>query len=845
MKKRILMTLLAVAVLMMDIQMVHAEEMVAAPEEATEVEAVGAEGEHISSDGFIFTLDSTYNYYAIITGYRGAEENITVPATITDETGTYEVKEIGDNAFGENDVVRTITIAEGIVNVGQAFNRCPNLLEVNFPSTIAHITEASFNDSIALRAINVSEGSQNFFSRDGVLFFKADNKIMLQTYPANRSGDSYIVDKDVDVIKRASFRNVQNLREVTIPSMVKEIDTRAFNASVNPLTISYHLERVENKNDVADDAFYELPTGSKIITGNSTVAAQLTEYLTKRGDTQIISLENDPSYRKAATDLRFTADGSNTKNMTIGVGDVDTSLRTSYMISPADTTDNVTWEVEEGKNIAKVDPVSGCITGLETGDCKIVGTDESGHSLTVNLTVYKAVENTVLWCGSDDPKEYTFVEGSTDAFGNKMTSMYVTYKAFPVNANNAQAVAWSSSRKDVADVVEDGGDIETAADGTSYYANYGMIKFKAPGTTTITATLKDGDKTYTKSFVLNVTKPLVNVDTLSVSSIKAQTYTGKAITPAITVKDGSKVLKSGTDYTVTYTNNVNPGTAAVTIKGIGSYTGERSVSFKIEKKNSGSAAKQISKTTISGIKTKTYTGKAITQAVTVRDGSKVLKAGTDYTVSYKGNKNAGKASVIITGKNGYTGSVTKYFTIRKADQKIKAASSYKKPYGSKAFTVSAKRTAGNGKLTYKSSNKKVAAVNGKGKVAIKGTGIAVITVTAEGNTNYNKKAVKITITSAPKQEKLVTVKSRSKKKLEVKWSKDTRATGYEVQYSTSSKFKSKTTKTVQISKNKTTGQTIKKLKSGKKYYVRVRAYKKCGKKKLCGQWSKVKNVKIR
>ena len=136
-------------------------------------------------------------------------------------------------------------------------------------------------------------------------------------------------------------------------------------------------------------------------------------------------------------------------------------------------------------------------------------------------------------------------------------------------------------------------------------------------------------------------------------------------------------------------------------------------------------------------------------------------------------------------------------------------------------------------------------MNGKGKVAIKGTGIAVITVTAEGNTNYNKKAVKITITSAPKQEKLVTVKSRSKKKLEVKWSKDTRATGYEVQYSTSSKFKSKTTKTVQIRKNKTTGQTIKKLKSGKKYYVRVRAYKKCGKKKLCGQWSKVKNVKIR
>ncbi len=442
----------------------------------------------------------------------------------------------------------------------------------------------------------------------------------------------------------------------------------------------------------------------------------------------------------------------------------------------------------------------------------------------------------MLWYGSERAAStHTFVQGTLDEMGNLVKSEYLELEVTPTDANNFNNVTWISSNSNVATVTKWGSD----------NSNYAELVFKAPGTTTITATLKDGDKTYTKSFVLNVTKPLVNVDTLSVSSIKAQTYTGKAITPAITVKDGSKVLKSGTDYTVTYTNNVNPGTAAVTIKGIGSYTGERSVSFKIEKKNSGLAAKQISKTTISGIKTKTYTGKAITQAVTVRDGSKVLKAGTDYTVSYKGNKNAGKASVIITGKNGYTGSVTKYFTIRKADQKIKAASSYKKPYGSKAFTVSAKRTAGKGKLTYKSSNKKVAAVNGKVKVAIKGTGIAVITVTAEGNTNYNKKAVKITITSAPKKEKLVTVKSRSKKKLEVKWSKDTRATGYEVQYSTSSKFKSKTTKTVQIRKNKITGQTIKKLKSGKKYYVRVRAYKKCGKKKLCGQWSKVKNVKIR
>lgn len=836
MKKRILMGLLAVAVLMMDIQMVHAEEMVEAPEENAEVEAAGVEGEHISSDGFTFKLDSTYNYYAEITGYTGIEENVTIPSMVTDETGTYEVKAVIDFAPKGNSVTKNIVVSEGIEDIQQAFCSCVVLESIKFPASTKRIKEENFNNSNNLQSIEVAQGCEKYFSRDGVLFHRKDGRVLLQTYPANRPGDTYIVDKAVEALQKASFRETQNLQQVVITPYTKEIYMRSFNACVNAVTIYYNLEKIENSTDIAREAFYQLPAGSKIIVKNNAVAAEMANHLSECSDTQIISLENNRSYRKVATDLWFTADRSNTKNMTIGVGDVDTSLRTSYTISPADTTDNVTWEVEEGKNIAKVDPVSGCITGLETGDCKIVGKDESGHSLTVNLTVYRAVEDTVLWYGSERAAStHTFVQGTLDEMGNLVKSEYLELEVTPTDANNFNNVTWISSNSNVATVTKWGSD----------NSNYAELVFKAPGTTTITATLKDGDKTYTKSFVLNVTKPLINVDTLSVSSIKAQTYTGKAITPAITVKDGSKVLKSGTDYTVTYTNNVNPGTAAVTIKGIGSYTGERSVSFKIEKKNSGSAAKQISKTTISGIKTKTYTGKAITQAVTVRDGSKVLKAGTDYTVSYKGNKNAGKASVIITGKNGYTGSVTKYFTIRKADQKIKAASSYKKPYGSKAFTVSAKRTAGKGKLTYKSSNKKVAAVNGKGKVAIKGTGIAVITVTAEGNTNYNKKAVKITITSAPKQEKLVTVKSRSKKKLEVKWSKDTMATGYEVQYSTSSKFKSKTTKTVQIRKNKITGQTIKKLKSGKKYYVRVRAYKKCGKKKLCGQWSKVKNVKIR
>ena len=73
----------------------------------------------------------------------------------------------------------------------------------------------------------------------------------------------------------------------------------------------------------------------------------------------------------------------------------------------------------------------------------------------------------------------------------------------------------------------------------------------------------------------------------------------------------------------------------------------------------------------------------------------------------------------------------------------------------------------------------------------------------------------------------------------VKWKKKTKITGYQIQYSTSSKFSMKNTKIVKIKKAKTVSKKITDLKSSKKYYVRIRTYK--GKK--YSKWSKVKSIK--
>ena len=99
------------------------------------------------------------------------------------------------------------------------------------------------------------------------------------------------------------------------------------------------------------------------------------------------------------------------------------------------------------------------------------------------------------------------------------------------------------------------------------------------------------------------------------------------------------------------------------------------------------------------------------------------------------------------------------------------------------------------------------------------------------------KTVKV---KAPSKVKLTSAKNGKGKKLTVKWKKVTGAKGYQLQYAMNKKFKKK--KSVQTKKTK---YTIKKLKKKKTYYIRVRAYKMNGKKKVYGKWSTVKKVKIK
>ncbi len=120
-------------------------------------------------------------------------------------------------------------------------------------------------------------------------------------------------------------------------------------------------------------------------------------------------------------------------------------------------------------------------------------------------------------------------------------------------------------------------------------------------------------------------------------------------------------------------------------------------------------------------------------------------------------------------------------------------------------------------------------------------GTATITITGKGN--YGGIITK-TFKINPKGTSLKKL-SAGKKQFKATWkAQKTQTSGYELQYSTDKSFNSGSKK-VKITKNKTTSETVKKLKSKKKYYVRIRTFKTVNGKKYCSEWSKVKNIKVK
>lgn len=177
----------------------------------------------------------------------------------------------------------------------------------------------------------------------------------------------------------------------------------------------------------------------------------------------------------------------------------------------------------------------------------------------------------------------------------------------------------------------------------------------------------------------NAVRP-ISMEQVTISAIADAVYCGREIAPEVTITDGESRLMQDKDYTITYTDNINAGTAHVLLKGIGTYSGERVVSFQILPYDV-SGLSNILKGADGTIYKAPYTGKKIKPTTSFRlktiNGGEVVylvpKEGVDYTCQYRNNKKIGQASIVYTFLGNYTGTVTKAFQIVPRTPKIQSA----------------------------------------------------------------------------------------------------------------------------------------------------------------------------
>ncbi|MCD7893162.1 MAG: MBG domain-containing protein [Erysipelotrichaceae bacterium] len=406
------------------------------------------------------------------------------------------------------------------------------------------------------------------------------------------------------------------------------------------------------------------------------------------------------------------------------------------------------------------------------------------------------------------------------ACGEILSGCETIYKIDSVTLSSTSYTYDGTAKKPSVQVLDSLGNIISSSYYTVTYDN----NINA-GTAKAIVTFKDNySGTLTKTFTINTKSISKFTATLSKTSY---TYTGSSIKPTITVKDASgNKLVSGTDFSVSYKNNISVGTATVTIKGIGNYTGTITKTFKITKRSLSNCTVNLSTTSY------TYNGSTRKPTVTVKNGSTTISS-ANYTVTYSsGRKNVGTYKVTIKGKNNCSGTVTKTFTI-----KAKSIADMSATLSSSSYTYNGKVkkptvTLKNGSTTISSSNYSVSYASGR-----KNVGSYKITIKGKGN--YTGTITKTFKINPPKTS--ISSLSKGEYAFSVKWSKKTtQVIGYQIQYSTSSSFSNAST--VTITSNKTTSKKISSLKGHKKYYVRVRTYKTVNGTKYYSSWSNSKNV---
>ncbi len=580
--------------------------------------------------------------------------NVKLPSTLTF---------LSEKAFAGCSNLETINIPDGITSIyGYTFNNCRKLNNIKLPEGLTYIDDRAFYGCSSLTDLTLPST------------LKTINELAFSNGPRFKNNE-LTIPKGVTTITSRSFENIKDLKTINVENGVTKIEYFAFsdNDSLTRINLPSSIKSVgafacksynEEKYATCDiyvDKYKDSIDCSSNWGTDGTIYWKARDFKNTTDNTVVISDVADQTYTGSLI----------APNVTVTCNDVELVKDTDYTVSYSNNKNVGTATI----SITGIGDYTGTITknfkivarGIsDTTIGSIPNQTYTGNSISAlpvitynGATLTKGTDYTLTYSNNVNVGTATVtIKGQGNFKGTTSKTFSISARAMSDTsvANVSSQTYTGNSISPLPTITYNNKTLKKDTDYTLSYSNNTNA-----GTATITITGK-GNFTGTTSKTFSISARAMS-DT-SVANISSQTYTGNVISPLPTITYNNKTLKKDTDYTLSYSNNINAGTATITITGKGNFTGTTSKTFSI-------SARAMSDTSVVNVGSQTYTGNSILPLPTITYNNKTLKKDTDYTLSYSDNSNAGTATITITGKGNFTGMTSTTFIItQKSAEKL-------------------------------------------------------------------------------------------------------------------------------------------------------------------------------
>lgn len=496
------------------------------------------------------------------------------------------LKDLGAAAFGGCESLESIVLPDGLETIGSgAFSGCAALTEITVPEKIKELDSTVFDNCSSLKTIYLNTLDCTFTG----LRKTEHAEIKYSPFSDCESLEKIVLPEGIETIPDYLFAGLKSISVVDIPASVTSIGKGAFAfSSVTELTGGEGVEKIGEYCYYKTESFGEFVLPEKVTdispytfaySGiNSFVATDNLESILESAfegcqNLESVDLKNnvmiiDNNTFSGCGSLKNIVVPDSVKNVGNGAFADCGALETVYMsanvsfiptecFSNASALSSFTWN-PESKLVGRM--AFGNCSSLNSFDFnnveKLYDNSFSGSGITAVMLGEKADET---HSALEEIEVQSFMDcmslASVSIGGNVET---IKTQAF-ANCENLETAVISDTVTDIATDAFDGCDNLTIYCTEDSYAH-----------------------SFAESRGIEFAIVTKDIKTAEIAAIPVQDYTGKEVRPEIIVTDGAKVLREGTDYTVTYKDNVEPGTATAVVTGKGNYSGTKAVEFEIE-----------------------------------------------------------------------------------------------------------------------------------------------------------------------------------------------------------------------------------------------------------------------